>query len=372
MNLIFFQTKTYFANTGDVLINNALINTLRQHGMLYANCSDEIPAEFVRELNLAENERIRVKNEMRFISVVLRTAISNKRTGNKVFVFSGLGDMYGGGMKPVIRNIASGMLFPLLRMFGVRIIRIGRSIGPLTKPMAISERIRSWALTRYYVRDSKSLQRAHEIGIEKARFCPDMSWLYEMHHDRRVNMTNKVVVNLRNAIFDDAPAEFREKTLAKCEEILEQLRKKIGDSMEVYVAHQINEDALFSKEVFNRIRNQYSVRFVEKKMSLSDLKAVYGNADYLVSNRMHALLSGYKYGALPIALIDVETHTKISATLKDACLDALMIDIYSADVRSSVDELVDNRSEYMQALFSYEVQAQDEIDTVLKDVFLSA
>lgn len=48
MNTIYYQTKTKFNNTGDALINKALIEMLRNYGQLKCNCSKEIPEYLLR------------------------------------------------------------------------------------------------------------------------------------------------------------------------------------------------------------------------------------------------------------------------------------------------------------------------------------
>ena len=57
MNYIFYQTKTKFINTGDALINKALLDTLREYGKLQCNCSKEIPQDFIEEIGIKEGEK---------------------------------------------------------------------------------------------------------------------------------------------------------------------------------------------------------------------------------------------------------------------------------------------------------------------------
>lgn len=50
--------KNQIYNTGDVLINQALINELRKYGQLCANCSSSIQDEFIDELGILFNEKV--------------------------------------------------------------------------------------------------------------------------------------------------------------------------------------------------------------------------------------------------------------------------------------------------------------------------
>jgi len=366
MKHIFYQTKTMYSNTGDALINNALINELRNYGSLHANCSRDVPAEFLKALGIEENERINFESEFAFIRAVIKCALKNR---GQVYLFSGPGDMYGGGLKLVLRNLVSGLIFPVFRIFGVTIVRIGRSVGPISRLMVFSEWIRSLFLSYYYVRDSKSLERCRKGGIKKVGICPDMSWLYDKNHVSKINNTNAVMINLRNSIFDDVENGFIETTLKSCEHVLENLISRMGDEMKVYVAYQIVEDKEFSKSVYDYFKDKYNVEYIPNQMKLEELEYYYGMVDYHISNRMHSLLAGYKYGSLPIALVDTERHTKISATFSDCDLKELMIDIYNQEDISRVTSICDNREELMNKLLDCEKEKQESICSVLDFVF---
>lgn len=369
MRHIFYQTKTKYSNTGDALINHALINALRTYGALHANCSNEVPEEFLSMLGIRPEEKVVSNSEFSFIKSVISCAITSRKNGDRVYVFSGPGDMYGGGARLVIRNMISGLVFPIFRAFGVEIVRIGRSVGPISKLMALSERIRCIFLSHYFVRDTLSLQRCHKIGIKKAKFSPDLSWIYDADHAKRINQTNTVMVNLRNSIFDDVHEEFVETTLQRCEELLAQLSKAMDGKMKVCVAYQIAEDEAFSKIVCDRLSRNYETEYIDHQIRLDELEMYYGDVDYHISNRMHSLLAGYKYGSLPLALIDTQNHVKIAATFSDCDLDELMFDIHEPiDVQRLVN-LVHNRQETLEKLFECEQDKQAQIVSTLEYVF---
>lgn len=369
MRHIFYQTKTKYSNTGDALINHALINVLRKYGVLHANCSSDIPEFFLSQLGIRPEEKVISNNEFAFIKSVISCAMASRKKGDQVFVFSGPGDMYGGGIRLVFRNFVSGLVFPIFRVFGVKIVRIGRSVGPISKMMALSERVRCVSLSHYFVRDTLSLQRCHKIGIKKAQFSPDLSWIYDAGHARRVNQTNTVMVNLRNSIFDDVHEEFIEDTLCQCEELLAQLNKALHGKMKVCVAYQIAEDQTFSKIVFDRLKATYETEYIDHQMGLNELETYYGNVDYHISNRMHSLLAGYKYGSLPIALIDTRDHVKIAATFRDCDLAELMVDIHEPIDPQHVLGLTHQRWSLLQKLFTCEAEQQAHIVSTLDYVF---
>lgn len=370
MNHIFYQTKTKYTNTGDVLINQALIQLLREYGMLHVNCCRDIPNEFLESLNIRTEEKEISNGEVSFVKSVIAFALNQRKNSDRVYVFSGPGDMYGGGLRLVIRNFLSSLIFPIFRLFGVEIVRIGRSVGPISELMALSEKIRCCFLSHYYVRDSMSLQRCHGYGMKKVKLAPDLSWAYDAGHIRRVNHTNTVMVNLRNSIFDDVHEDFIEATVASCEQVLHEINKMLDGQMQVLVAYQISEDAEFARIVYDRLQSVYATEFVDHQMRLEDLETYYGNVDYHISNRMHSLLVGYKYGSLPIALIDTKKHVKIAATFSDCDLDELMIDIYDTVDVERLNNLVHNTEAEMQKLFACEKEKQEDLAAVLRAVFV--
>ena len=267
MNYIFYQTKTNFSNTGDALINQSLINVLRNYGKLYANCSPDIPEQFLEQLGIAKSEQLRTRNEFIFAVYIVRTAFRNLFSSNKIFLFSGLGHTYGGSLKKIIRNIIAGVLFPFYRLLNVHIVRIGISIGPISKGLAMTEFIRGLFISKYYVRDTMSLKLCHNIGIGKAELCPDMSWLYRIGTLRNLN-TNSiwVIVNLRNSTLDEFVYDDYIKMLVeKCKVILHTINAAISN-LSVLVTYQVTCDKEFSFRLYKELQNDFTVSFVEKQM----------------------------------------------------------------------------------------------------------
>lgn len=368
MNHIFYQTKTQYSNTGDALINNALINELRQYGVLHVNCSVDIPQDFLNTLGIREEERENSEGEFSFVKAVLRQAVKCRKTKDHVFLFSGPGDLYGGSSRLVIRNLISGLVFPIFRLCGVIIVRIGRSVGPISSMMAVSEWIRGLFLSHYYVRDTVSLERCHKLGIKKTKLCPDLSWIYHCDHPKRINKTNAVMVTLRNSIYDEVEEDFVESTIERCKEVIAELCNSMEGKAKIYVTYQVEEDKKFCEYVAEQLKATYNVEFVDHQLRLSDMEKYYGCVDYHVSNRMHSLLVGYKYGSLPIALINIEKHIKIAATLKDSQMENLMVDIEASDAEWG---FMNEREMIMQKLFSYEKNCQRDIEEILSSIFES-
>ncbi len=358
-NYIFYQTKTKYTNTGDALINRALIESLRKYGKVKCNCSEDIPKKFIDELGIKNNEKIICKNELDFVRKI------KKATKNKnVYIVSGLGHNYGGGFKKNIRNILAGILFAIYRLCGVKIIRIGISIGPITKVLALTEKFRSLSINEYLVRDTQSLELCHKIGIKKAKMCPDMSWLYLKEESRKINKNNNVIINLR----DWNDEKYKLTLISKCEESLRQLSKKFNGNINIKFTYQVLEDKRFCKELYEYFKKKYTSIFVDEQITLNNAKEYYSDVSWNISDRMHSLLLGYKFGALPIALIDIKKNKKIFQTFKDCGLKDLIIDTYEKKDKK-IQNIIDNNEIFMKKIFKVEKEKQGEIEDILEKIF---
>lgn len=369
MNYIFYQTKTKFSNSGDALINRALIEILREYGQVCANCSSKIPEEFINELGILPEEKMISDGEASFAGYVVKCAIKNKKSNDKVYVFSGLGDVHGGGKKRVIRNLLSSALTVVYNVLGIKTVRIGRSIGNITKGMGYSERIRSYVTTHNFVRDTQSLERCKKMKIGNVEFCPDMSWLYLKNHSRKMNSCLDIVVNMRGSTLEAYEEGYAKKIIPVCGEIIEEIQKCSTAGVKVYFVFQVEEDRRITEELYNVYKYKYSCEFVDDRLKLADVKDIYCNAGFHISNRLHSLLLGYKYGSLPIALIDTEKHLKISSTFIDCGLDMLMIDMYDKEsLNNRMKEIIENKEEIYTRVIRVENEMTEKIKKVLDKI----
>ena len=366
MNYIYYQTKTKFINTGDVLINKALLDSLRNYGHLRCNCSNEIPEHFIKELGINRDEKIEAKGELKFVLDVIKQKIKSKQN-DKIYVVSGLGHHFGNSRKKIIRNLISGLIiFPIYRLFGIQIIRIGFSIGPVSKKLGISEKIRSIFINHYYVRDKKSLELCNKYRITKTKICPDMSWIYLEKNSRKINKTKNIIVCLRNSMFDSEDIEYEKNLVMKLDLLLKKISSK-EKNIKVIFSYQVEEDCEFTKKLYKKYKYVYNCALVKEQIRLSSAEEIYGNAYINISNRMHSILLSYKYGALPIVLTDLEQHSKITQTLIDNNFENIGIDIYNNN--NNIDFLLDNHDKILNYMFSIEKEKQEEINVILNKIF---
>lgn len=369
MNYIIYQTKTQFENTGDALINNSLITELRKYGAIVANCGSDVPKEFLNELGIKEDEKLIVDSEVKFALQVLKYATLAFWEKDQVYIFTGLGDVSGGNVKTVVKNIITGIVFGIYKLFGVKVIRIGRSLGPISRSMSISERFKAGFLTNNFVRDTNSLETYKRIKVKKVEFCPDMSWLYEGNANRKFNDEKCVLLNFRANTCDQIDETY-EKLLSDCiAKVLEVINKSLDSDMRIIIAYQVKRDKRFCLDLHERFKHNYSVEFIDKQMKLEDFEKIYSQSRYHLSNRMHSLFVGYKYGSLPIAILDEEKNIKISFTMSDNDLKCLMLDISNENISNKTREIMRQEKLYFEKIITCERKNRIEIQKVLQRIF---
>ena len=140
--------------------------------------------------------------------------------------------------------------------------------------------------------------------------------------------------------------------------------KKISEASYI----ELCNDKDISKRMYDHFKDTYQSEFVEEQVNLDTAKEYYCKASYNISDRMHSLLLGYKYGALPVAVIDTDKNVKIGQTFKDANLEKLIIDIYKGKTEN-VLQILENKDMLMNKLLDVEKDKQKEITNILDKIF---
>ena len=366
MNYIYYQTKTKFTNTGDALINKTLLNLLRNYGCLRCNCSKKIPNRFIEELGIKEEEKVKTKTEFGFVISIFKSALIGKFKGNKTYIVSGLGHNWGRSFKKCVRNLLASAIFPFYRLCGVKIVKIGMSIGPISTGLGFTEKIKSLFINYYYVRDTKSLILCHDIGIKKAKLCPDLSWSYLSNKKKEINKKDNIItIGLKESILNEKDSNYITLMLNRLDEVLASFKQPV----KLLFIYQVVEDKNITLNAYNRFKDKYDSSIVEEQLNLNNVEKYYGQAMYNISNRMHSLLLGYKYGALPLALVDIKNHIKISQTFIDNNLEDLLIDIYT-DSKEKINYIEENKVKLFNQIATVEKNMTVEIKNVLNNTFV--
>lgn len=108
---------------------------------------------------------------------------------------------------------------------------------------------------------------------------------------------------------------------------------------------------------------------IEEKLTLQTMPQFYGSGMFHISNRLHSLLYGYKYGSLPIALID-QNHKKIESTFSDNNLSSLIVDVFADDntTKERADDIILQRDKLFKELQETEEKNRKELESVFEHI----
>lgn len=370
-NLIFYKTTADFDNTGEVLIYKSLLQFLRLYGDVIINDDVSIQPLFLNRIGVADNERISRRTRLPFIVYILLSGVRSCFSNRRVYFVTGVGEHALKGMKSVVRNIVAFAFTALLRLCGVKVVRIGMSIRFGGRLEQISEKLLSFAFNHYYVRDSISFTYCHNAGIDKCRLAPDLSWGYKIPTQMSNNEwdgNRTLVFSFRDFCESDMDnVVYKEKLTAKLIAIVPILARKY----KILFTHQCNEDFVYMKYLYERLSVTDNVKIVDELITLDNGYEYYGQAVMTFSNRLHVMLLAYKFGSPTVCITDVKKHRKISGIFHDNSLDNVLVDINqsSNNILTSINNLLDERDLVESRIREREGCNYRELSDIFKGIF---
>ncbi|QDH80803.1 polysaccharide pyruvyl transferase family protein [Echinicola soli] len=347
----YFQGNTQFDNTGDVLINKSLIELFRNYGKIVLN-DQKLPDFYKAALEL-KKEEASSNGKGSFYRQLFGKALSSmfKKSQKVVMVAGPPGHIFGNSREKIKKNLEYSVFLIMLTLMGVRIVRMGFSMGPIGKQQAVSERVRAWFTHHYWVRDSISLSLAHSIGIPKARFFPDLAWTY---HANGVDLSkankDEIIFSFRDSIYkDDAGQRYKDALIERLMYIIDHLKGQYR----LKITYQVAGDYDFCKALYEILLEKgYDVSFMEEQITLETAGEAYQNGVAILTNRLHGALLAAKYDVLPLVLTDIDRHLKIKGIYEDAGLSDLLLEAGQSNdaLLQKVNMLLHQREEIFRKL----------------------
>ena len=139
----------------------------------------------------------------------------------------------------------------------------------------------------------------------------------------------------------------------------------------IVFSYQCDEDYEFMKEIYEQIEGVKKLRLCSELITLDNAADYYGKAKYILSNRLHVLLLGYKYGAPTICISDIEKHRKIRGIFTDSGLQNVLLDI-----NTPTQQLIEQLAALTHDVTSLEYNIQrveknnwKTLDNIFKNIF---
>lgn len=184
-----------------------------------------------------------------------------------------------------------------------------------------------------------------------------------------MNKSNCVGITFRPSL--DGNKEYEIRLIEKLNLLLVMLQEHSEAHLKVIIFHQVESDKVFMEKINNYLKagGKFEIEYIPERLHLGEDEKLYAMCRYHISNRLHSLLLGYKYGSLPIALIS-EKNKKIYTTFEDEKLDLLIMDLMQENqaVESKFDELLDKDESYFLHLLECENRLGDMIHNVVKNI----
>lgn len=366
--IIFYKTTADFNNTGEVLIYKTLLENLRKYGNVIVDDSPHIQSLFLERIGITENEKLHRYTKLSFTSYILLVALKNVMTRNPIYFVTGVGDHVVNGGLGAIKNFVSFLFLLLIRIGGIQVLRIGMSIKFNGKLAEFSERMLSVVIPNYYVRDSLSLKNCICAKIN-AKLAPDLSWGYKISVDKANINGHVVIFSFRDYIRKQQQEPYKSDLYNGIGKLIEYITQKYN--VIIRLTYQCDYDRQVQLEIFERFKHLGNLEFVDELITLQNAKEYYGQARVIVTNRLHVLLLGYKYGALTVGYTDMKTHEKISGVFCDENLENHIIELYQShkNALSEFDSLWRNTEQQWLKIHNVEENNYKKLNKIFERVF---
>ena len=350
-------------NLGDVLLQQILAECLRRYGRVLVQSDPKEPTY----------GRAKRYRELLSMHLALLKAVSRRYLGQDVsatlILSPGQSLTKSLGAAPRVTQRLAYLGF--LRVLGIRIVSLGRGFSSTTGINWLQELWLSHIAHEYTLRDVATLRRAHAMGIRKAAWFPDLSWLAPLPQSIEAFAGRSSVVLSFRADTDRLRWDDR---LAS--EILERLGELLDEACalgleNVILIQHASQDQAMTMQIERKYRGRYRLRREPGLLSLTNIPCVYGGAALVISNRLHSLLLGLQWGAVPLAVTRASEPEKVRNQLLDLNLVEHILDLAEPNLGGIVERVLNRHNAVQEAVATYRQRAVRTARQTLASLFAS-
>lgn len=333
MNSIYFIPGSQTENTGDLLINKVAVQLMGKYGQVILEDS-RTDRWFIDELRNTEDKLLSEVSSISLDRHLLKLLIKSFFRRDKIYMVLAPGHTAREGehkAKSVKRRSKRLMLFKAL---GLRIVRIGFSIGPFDQANLAAEAVHSRAYYFYGVRDNESLSTAIRGKLKNPQLFPDLAWSYEAPMAiAPADEDQYIVLSFRSNTYgkEHDEAYFRP-YVERVKAILEGLAPR---KFRVVISYQVKYDREACYILKEALANDFNVEVIDKKLLLDEAAQIYNKATFVISNRLHVLLFALQCHTVSFPLIDPIDNKKIYHIWKDNEMSDAVLDINATSVENT-------------------------------------
>lgn len=320
---------TQTTNLGDLVINKMLIDELCHQGKVFVDAYG-LADDFRKYLFENENAidvygkyhfSLKKFNLLPFIRLV-------KNENIKVYTHSP-GPLYNLGN---LKRFAFDIIQTLVKSIGAKVLNIGNCASAAILQKRV---IKDNTVEHFYLRSLSSVEYVEKFYPLKVSYIPDLAFLLKYRVES--------VAKEKNVAFNFRPiAQDLNILKQKCIKIINDF---INEGYKVILYYQVKGDEEFVKNLYAEF-NTPAVAFRKEIVWYDDLD-FYNDKAFVISNRLHSLLVGAVYGAIPIVFSNSEEScAKIRHVFETVFKD--YSDCFVNDYDQEIDVLsyIENQSKY--------------------------
>lgn len=290
----YFLCVTQPSNAGDLLINRMLVEELSQYGTVYVDCYN-CPSTFKSILVGGADNIVDIYNtygwSLKKGAFYSFTRFLKKK--NITLYTQSPGPL--NKMSSLLLKFSYSIIRAILAKSRVSFIRIGNccSAAIVTKTNILESHN-----VEYYVRSKNAVSFLRQFRENGIHYIPDLAYLYRNH---AVISEKKKIALMSFRKVTESLDEF----VAWVKGCVNQL---VVSGYEVVFYYQVKSDADFMKYLHDIIGSKSII--LKTDQLWYDNFDFYSDKSLVISNRLHCLLMGAVYNAVPLAYVDGEKHVR--------------------------------------------------------------
>lgn len=333
MTKIFYSAYTNNDNVGDLLINKMQIEEYARYGEVYVDTCN-MPETFTKILldgnaNIKDFYRVYRKSYRKNPYGVIKLL---KKEGFTHFTKSP--GPYA-ELKMPINTLAKRLIgwagYAYAKHCGMKVIAIGVDVN-------FPERgFLGWLNRKYFSLYDRILLRSEQNEkrlrntLSNVGFIPDMAFLYNTEISDDITERQRIALSFR----ETTHPKHLLKQLEDVARIAEQNRWDID------ILHQVETDKAYAETLYEQLKSEH-IHLKKELVWYKDLD-IYKNYNFVISNRLHALLIGACYGAIPVALIcENKKEEKIANIFHSSFSEKLLAHIDKDDISERLESIIEN------------------------------
>lgn len=371
MNKIYFQPAAQIGNSGDLLINIALLTELRKYGQVIFNDKDR-PEWFVKACIEPDDIRLTSFSNGGVLETIEDDLKSISKGDSLYYVFPP-GHTSRTGFRRAYNHLKYVLKLKSLKKKGCHFIRVGFSIGPFDFVNGLVESFTSRIYSHYGLRENESIALAKTYRFKNVSYFPDLAWIYRPG----ISVSNdikqsKILLSFRSNNYGTSHDEAYLSTIK--DSLKDLLKDIIGDSYELVIAYQVQSDMEASKSLYAFLSKHFkNISYRDEQLNLSEASELYSQTSFIISNRLHVLLLGMLNNCIGIPFVNLRDNKKIIGIYNSNDLGDLILD-YEKENRENALQLkriVDTQDAVKDKVVAAKDKNIKEIQTKLHQIFVS-